>query len=132
MYDGVEVPLVRKGQGWQLLTDQEIAGFTRDEHGRYVRRIAMGDPLETECFRLRYRGTYRGIDFEVQAAEGPVMAWTSDARSVAEGFQQVDRGEYRKTIPLDDPDLRITATRTPFPMPWAPKRKMTPDGKTRG
>lgn len=122
VYDGVEVRLDRKGQGWQLVTEQKTAGFTRDEYGRYVRPIAMGDPLELECFRLKYHGTYRGIAFEVQSPEGPVMAWTRDSRSLAEGFNQVDRGEYRKTIPLDDPDLHITTTRTPLPVPWAAKR----------
>ncbi|MCP1410811.1 hypothetical protein J3D46_000077 [Paenarthrobacter sp. A20] len=78
----------------------------------------MGDPLELECFRLEYHGIYRGITIAVQSPEGPVMAWTNDSTSVAEGFRQVDRGEYRKSIPLGDPDLRITTPRTPFPMPW--------------
>lgn len=121
VYDGVEVRLSRKGQGWELWTKERIVGFARDEYGRYLRRIAIGDPLELECFRLEYHATYRGIAFEVQSPEGPVMAWTSDSRSLAEGFGQVDRGEYRKTIPLDDPDLHIATTRTPIAVPWATK-----------
>ncbi|MET4539497.1 hypothetical protein ABIE37_001269 [Arthrobacter bambusae] len=121
MYDGVEVRLDRKGQGWELWTNERTVGFTSDERGRYVRRIAVGDPLELECFRLEYHASYRGIDLAVGSAEGPVMAWTSDSRSLAEGFKQVDRGEYRKTIPLDDPDLRITTSRTPIAVPWATK-----------
>ncbi len=118
LYDGVEVRLDRRGQGWILRANERTPGFTRNEHGQYVRLIAVGDPLELECFRLKYHGTYRGLAFEVQSPEGPVMAWTRDSRSLAEGFTQVDRGEYRKTIPLDDPDLEITTVKTPVPTPW--------------
>ena len=42
VYDGVSVRLDRKGQGWQLLTEQGTAGFTRDEYGRYVRTNCRG------------------------------------------------------------------------------------------
>ena len=128
VYDGVEVRLDRKGQGWELWTNERTVGFTRDEYGRYVRRIAVGDPLELECFRLEYHANYRGITLAVQSPEGPVMAWTSDSRSLAEGFMQADRGEYRKSIPLDDPDLHISISRIPLPVPWAPRPKPSDDG----
>ncbi|MEI2278298.1 hypothetical protein OHC50_12600 [Paenarthrobacter ilicis] len=118
LYGGVEVRLDRRGQGWILRANERTPGFTRNEHGQYVKLIAVGDPLELECFRLKYHGTYRGLAFEVQSLGEPVMAWTRDSRSLAEGFKQVDRGEYRKTISLSDPDLEITTVRTRIPAPW--------------
>ncbi|MDR6639031.1 TY-Chap domain-containing protein [Paenarthrobacter nitroguajacolicus] len=119
IFDGVELPLSRKGQGWELRTDEAIAGFTRNEYGQYVKRIAQGDPLELECFTLTYQGTYRGITFALQVPSDPVQAWTNNSQAQAAGFRQVDRGEWRKEIPLDDAELRITTHRTAIPTPWA-------------
>ncbi|MGO4434152.1 hypothetical protein AB4Y88_12915, partial [Paenarthrobacter sp. RAF9] len=118
MVNGVAISLSRKGQGWELRTYEPTAGFTRNEYGQYAKRIAQGAPLELECFTLKYQGTYRGITFELQAPSDPIQAWTNNSRSQAAGFRQVDRGEWRKEIPLDDPELRIATNRTTIPAPW--------------
>lgn len=118
LYGGVEVRLDRRGQGWILRANERTPGFTRNEHGQYVKLIAVGDPLELECFKLEYRATYRGISLSVQKPADPVGAWTKDPQSGNEGFRQVDRVEWFKEISLSDPDLEITTVRTRIPAPW--------------
>lgn len=112
---GAEYRLKFRGGRWVLWSDQMASGFTK-VGGGYFREIGSSDRIE--CFRLSYEGTYRGLKVSIHVSDrGQITAGTEDSRAADAGFDRLNRDEWVRAVPADDPNLRITMKRTPFPAP---------------
>lgn len=118
---GVEYELLSIKGRWVLMSHSPAPGFTKlktekNATARYVHEITADAQIDT--YRLSYDGTYRGVDVQVYPQADTLMVVAKDPSSRALGFENFDRGQWMKFFPLDDPQLRFTATRTPVVAPW--------------
>jgi hypothetical protein len=120
--DGVDYQLGHRGSTWVLWTGRQTPGFTPTgftKHGtrRFFRAIAPDEQLG--CFRVARHGTYRDLTIEIMSSTpDQVVAVSRDPRSRDAGFSSIDRGQWSMPLRTDDPDLRVTTTRTTVPAPW--------------
>lgn len=120
--DGVDYRLESRGGGWALWTGRQTpgfipTGFTKGGTRRFFRTIAPAEQLE--CFRVVRHGTYRELTIDVMTSTPDhILAVTGDPRSRDAGFESLDRDLWALRLPVDDPDLRVTTTRTTVPAPW--------------
>lgn len=118
---GVEYELLTIKGRWVLMSHSPAPGFTKLKTpkytpARYVHEITGDARIDT--YRLSYDGTYRGVDVQVYPQADTLMVVAKDPSSRALGFENFDRDQWMKFFPLDDPQLRFTATRTPVVAPW--------------